>query len=110
MNNISHSIFSNVEVYNKSQQIYDSKGLYVHKSYISIKIKGAISEYKGVLPCEGYDYQKFPDEIMEAPVSEHFFTTRMKMLSKTNGFMLYGKMEYVFSPFLNCHIQLWKLS
>ena len=73
VNNILHSIFSNVEVYINNQQIYNSNGLYAHKSYISNNFKGAISEYKGVLHCEGYDYEEFPDEIMEAPLSEPFF-------------------------------------
>ena len=30
---------------------------------------------------------------MEAPLSEPFFTRRMKMLSRPDGFVLYGKME-----------------
>ena len=54
--------------------------------------KGVISEYKGVLHCQGYDYEEFPDEIMEEPLSEPFFTRRMKMLSRPDGFMLYGKL------------------
>ena len=66
--------------------------MYAHKSYISNNFKGAISEYKGILHCEGYDYEDFPDEIMEAPLSEPFFTRRMKMLSRPDGFMLYGKL------------------
>ena len=92
VNNILHSIFSNVEVYINNQQIHNSNGLYGHKSYISNKFKGAISEYKRVLHCEGYDYEEFPEEIMEAPLSEPFVTTRMKMLSRPDGFMLYGKL------------------
>ena len=66
--------------------------MYAHKSYISNNFKGAISEYKGVLHCEGYDYEEFLDEIMEAPLAEPFFTRRMKMLSRPDGFMLYGKL------------------
>ena len=46
VNNIFHSIFSNVEVYINKQQIYNSNGLYAHKSNISNNFKGAISEYK----------------------------------------------------------------
>ena len=46
--------------------------------------------------CEGYDYEEFLDEIMEAPLSEPFFTTRMKMLSRRDGFMLYCKLGVVF--------------
>ena len=92
VNNILHSIFSNVEEYIKNQKIYNSNGLYGHKSYISNNFKGAISEYKGVLHCEGYDYEEFPDEIMEALLSEQFFTRRMKLFRRPDGFMLYGKL------------------
>ena len=92
VNNILHSIFSNPEVYINIQQIYNSNGMYAHDSYISINFKGAISEYKGVLHCEEYDYEELPDEIMEAPLSETFFTRRMKMRSRPDGFMLYGKL------------------
>ena len=92
VNNKLNSIFSNVEVYINNQQIYNSNGLYAHKSYISNNFEGAISEYKGVLHCEGYDYEEFLDEIMEAPLSEPFFTRRMKMLSRHDGFMLYVKL------------------
>ena len=53
VNNIMHSIFSNVEGYINNQQIYNSNGFYAHKSYISSKFKAAFSEYKGVMHCEG---------------------------------------------------------
>ena len=96
VNNILHSCFSNVEVYINNQQIYNSNGLYAHKLYISNNFKGAISENKGVLHCEGYDYEEFLDEIMEAPLSEPFFTSRMKMLSRPDSFMLYGKLGVYF--------------
>ena len=42
VNNILHSIFSNVELYINSQQIYNSNGLYALKSYISNNFKAAI--------------------------------------------------------------------
>ena len=66
VSNILHSIFSNVEVYINNQQIYNSIGLYAHKSYISNNFKEAIFEYKEIWHCEGYDYEKIPDEIMES--------------------------------------------
>ena len=91
VNNILHSIFSNVEVYINNQQIYNSNGLYAHKSYISNNFKGAITEYKGVLHCEGYDYEQDPEDISN-PQPDPFFTRRMKLLSRPNGFMLYGKL------------------
>ena len=92
VSNILPSNFSHVEVYINNQQICNSNGLYVHKSYISNNFKGAISEYKGALHCEEYDYEEFPDEIMEALLSEPFSRRRMKMLSRPDGFMLYGKL------------------
>ena len=49
VNNILHSVFSNFEVFTNKQQIYNSNGLYAHKSYISSNFKGAIFENKGVL-------------------------------------------------------------
>ena len=78
VNNIMHSIFSNVEVYINNQQIYNSNGLYAHKSYISNNFKAAISEYKGVLHCEGYDYEQDPEDINN-PLPDPSFTRRMKL-------------------------------
>ena len=86
-----HSIFSNVEVYINNQQIYNSNGIYAHKSYISNNFKAAISEYKGVLHCEVYDYEQDPEDIAN-PLSDPFFTRRLKLLSRPDGFMLYGKL------------------
>ena len=92
VNNIMHSIFSNVEVYINNQQIYNSNGLYAHKSYISNNFKGAISEYKGVLHCEGYDFEANPEDAMDNPLEDPFFSRRMKMFSRPDGFVLYGKL------------------
>ena len=91
VNNIMHSIFSNVKVYINNQQIYNSNGLYAHKSYNSNNFKAAISEYKGVLHCEGHDYEQDPEAIAN-PLPDPFFTRRMKLLSRPDGFMLYGKL------------------
>ena len=33
---------------------------------------------KGVMHCQGYDYEKFPDQIIEAPLSEPFFKENEK--------------------------------
>ena len=84
-------------MYINNQQIYNSNGLYAHKSIISKTFKGAIFEYNGVLHCEGYDYEELPDEILEALLSEPFSTRRMKMLSRPSGLILYGKLGLDFS-------------
>ena len=79
-------------MYINNQQIYKSIGLYAHKSYISNNFKGAISEYKEVIHCEGYNYEEIPEKNMEALFSEPFSTRRMEMLSRPDGFMLYGEL------------------
>ena len=94
--NIMLSIFSSVEVYISNQQIYNSNGFYAHKSYISNNFKAAISEYKGVLHFEGYDYEQDAEDISN-PLPDPFFTKRMKLLSRPDGFMLYGKLGIDFS-------------
>ena len=60
------------------------------------QLQGGISEYKGALHCEGYDYEEVLDEVMEAPLPEPFFSRRMKMLSRPDGFMFYGKLGIAF--------------
>ena len=109
INNFLHSTFSNVEVYINNQQIYNSNGLYAHKCYLSNNFKGAISQYEGVLHFEGYDYEEFPDEIMEAPLSEHFFTRRMKKLRKLMASCCMVNWGLTSSPLPNCYFQIWKL-
>ena len=78
-------------MYINNQQIYNSNGLYAHKSYISNNFKAAISEYKGVLHCEGYEFEQDLEDIAN-PLPDPFFTSRMKLLSRPDGFMLYGKL------------------
>ena len=47
-----------------------------------------MSDYKEVLHCEGYDYEEDPENLLEGP----FFTGRMKLYSRPDSFMLYGKL------------------
>ena len=88
VNNIRHSIFSNAELYINNCQIYNSEGLHAHISHISNNFKTTLSDYKGVLHCEGYDYDDDPENILEGP----FFCRRRKLYSRSDGFMLYGKL------------------
>ena len=105
VNNIMHSIFSNVEVYINNQQTYNSNGLSEHKSYISNNFMGAITEYNGVLHCEGYEHEQDPEDVAN-PLPDPFFTRRMKLLSRHDRFMLYGQLGIDFSELLNCSIQI----
>ena len=82
------SIFSNSELYSNIRQIYNSNGFYAHKSHVSNNFNSTLSNYKGVLHCEGYDYEEDPENLHEGP----FVTRGMKLYSRPDGFMLYGKL------------------
>ena len=86
VNKILHSIFSNAELYFNNHQIYNSNGLYAHKSHISNNFKSAMTEYEVVSHCEGYDYGEDPENLLEGL----FFTIKRKLYSTPDGFMLYG--------------------
>ena len=88
VNNILHSIFSKAELYINNHHIYTSNGHYAHKSHISENFKSTLSDYKGVLHCEGYDYEEDLENVREGP----FFTRRRKLYSRPDDFMLYGKL------------------
>ena len=97
-------------MYINNQQIYNSNGLHAHKSYISNNFTAAISEYKEILHCKGYDYEQDPEDISNPP-ADPFFTRRMKLLSRPDGFMLYGKFGIDFFstselPYPNMKIRL----
>ena len=88
-NKILPSNFSNAELYINNHQIYNSNELYAHKPHISKNFKSiSLSDYKRVLHFEGYDYEDDPEILVEGP----FFTRRMKLFSKPDGFMLYAKL------------------
>ena len=55
-------------------------------------LTGAIFWYKdkGNLHCEMYDYEKFPDDRVEAPLSEPVFPWRTKIPSRPDGFLSLG--------------------
>ena len=88
VNNILHYIFPNADFYSNNHQVYNSNGLNAHKSHISNNFNSTLSDYKGVLLYERYEYEKGPENILEGP----FFTRRMKLYSWHDGSMLYGKL------------------
>ena len=45
--------------------------------------------------CEGYDYEQDPEDFAN-PLTDPFFTRRMKRLRRPDGFMLFGKLEINF--------------
>ena len=65
----------------------------------------AISGYRGVLHCKGYDYEDCTGQIMDAPLSEPFSARTMKVLIRLVGFMVYGTFGVNFYPTVKCCIQ-----
>ena len=60
--------------------------------------------------CEGYDYEQDPEDISN-PLPDNFFTRRMQLLSRPDGFMLCGKLGIEFFStsellYLNMKIRL----
>ena len=53
VNNILHSIFSNVEVYINNQQIYNSNGLHAHTSYNFQQLQGSHLRIQGSFALRG---------------------------------------------------------
>ena len=88
VSNILHSVFSKAELYLNNHQIYNSNGLYAHKSHVSNNFKSTVTYYEGVLHCEGYNYEKDQEILLEVP----FFTKRLKLYCTPDGCMLYGKL------------------
>ena len=68
----------------------------MHNSYISNNFRGPSLNTRKFCTGKGYEYEEFPDEIMEAPLYEPFSTRRMTMLSRPDSFMLYGKLGVEF--------------
>ena len=101
--NILHSIFSNAELYTKNHHIYKLNGLHAHKSPISNNFKSTLTDYKGVLHCEGYDYEEDPENVLEGP----FSLEEMKLYSRPDAFVLYGKLGIDF--FTTSELLYWKM-
>ena len=96
-------------MYINTQQIQNSHRIYAHKCYLTNNFNGVISGYTGVSHWEGYEYEEYPDDIMEAPLSELFcqgkwkcFVDPMVSRCKVNG-------KSNFSPLLNGYVHLGKL-
>ena len=92
VNNNWYSIFTNAELYITNHQIYNSYGLYAHKSHLSNNFKSTLSDYKGVLHCERYDFEEDQENLVEGP----FFTRKMKLYSRPVGYMLNGNLSIDF--------------
>ena len=105
MKNTLHTIFLNAELYINNHQTYNSNRLYAPKFHFCNNFKSTMTDLKGVLHCERYDYEKYPGNLNEGP----FFTRRIKLYSRPDGFMLYTKLGIDFfttSEILNPNLKI----
>ena len=68
VSNIQHSIISNAELSINNHQVYKLSELYAQKSHNSNKNKSTLTDYKGVLHCESYDYEEDRENLNEIPL------------------------------------------
>ena len=45
-----------------------------------------------MLHCEKYDFEANPEDAMNNPLEDPYFSRRRKMFSRPDGFMLYGEL------------------
>ena len=70
VNNIMHSLFSNLEVYFNNEQVYTSNGLYAHKSFLSNEFSGTQGTKDSISVCQGYLYEKDPHDVDDEAFQE----------------------------------------
>ena len=69
VNKILLSIFSDAELYINNHQIYNSNGLYAHKTHNSNNFDSTMIDNKGVLQWEWYDYAEGSENILKGHFS-----------------------------------------
>lgn len=62
VNNMMHSLFSNVELYMNGTPVYTSNGLYGHKAFISNEISHTAGMKNSLLKCQGYEFDSNPSD------------------------------------------------
>ena len=87
VNNSLHSLFPNSEMYLNNQQVYNSSGLYGHKTLISNEFNTSTRNNEGILACNGYEFEKEPSDFEKSP-----FIDREEELLMKNGTTFYGKL------------------
>ena len=86
-----HAIFAIVEVYKNNQQIYNSNGLYAHKSYISNNFRETSLNTREFCIVKATTMNNILRTLL-TPYLIPFLTRKMKLLSRPDGFMSYCKL------------------
>ena len=89
--------FSNFEVYINKQQVYSSDALYLNKSYISNNLKGKSLWIQASFPLRVVPLWSISGWNYGSTFVWNFFTRRMKLLSRPNSSIIYGKLGVDFS-------------
>ena len=70
-----------------------------HKSYYWNKLKGAISEYERVLPCQVHDSEQWPIDIMNVCLFDPILPGERKRLVDLMALCCSVKQRWLFLPF-----------
>ena len=89
-NNILHSLFSNVRLSLQGVEVSTANNLYPHKAYIETELSHPPECKKGLLFCQGYEYEEDPSDIVGGVA----FVNRRLAVGTTRN--LYGKLAVDF--------------
>ena len=67
VNSFLHSPFSNCEVYQNNQHVYNLNGLYGHKALTSNEFNASTGNNEGILACHGYEFEREPGNFEKSP-------------------------------------------
>ena len=70
VNNIMHSLFSNLEVYFNNEQLYSSNGFYAQKSFLSNEFSATQGTKDSISVCQGYLNQEQPNYVDDEAFKE----------------------------------------
>lgn len=89
VNNILHSVFSNCEVFLQGNQVSTANNLYHHKVLMETEVSHPTECKKGLLFCQGYEYETDPSDIEDGSA----FEKRRDRLTEDGTIYVYGKVN-----------------
>ncbi len=110
VNNLMHSLFSDVTLELNGTQVYTSNGLYAHKAFVSNEYSHNSSFKTSVLGCQGYILDDYP-ELLDTPQNQ----TRQAIIKTGTRQIFFGKLcldaftcDKLLIPGVNVRIRLTK--
>ena len=88
VNQLMHSLWSNVEVLMQGTQVSTANGLYAHKAMVETDLSHPSQCKEGLLGCIGYEFEENPNEVTSAA-----FTNRTDKLTDGAKIHLFGALS-----------------